>query len=169
MTLELDGGIIVALRPHSRTRNEAPLPVNCDILASHEPPYNVLDYTYSGQRAGSIPLRKSIDESPTKPCLMLSGHIHEGRGARWHTFYNRPPRPGSEHLMRSTYVVNAANANSGRARRLVNGPVVLELVDEDDSDKDKSKNEHQTADEGTGTASNMKNMKFYRPDSLQAL
>jgi Icc-related predicted phosphoesterase len=135
-TLELDGGIVVALRPHSRNYNEALLPPKCDILISHEPPFGVLDYTYHDQRAGSNALRYCVEASADKPSLWLCGHIHEGRGAMRYSFADKNPRPGQPPIDQ-TYVVNAATANEGKARKLVNGPVLIDLVDAaEDADQD---------------------------------
>lgn len=165
MTMELEGGIVLALRPHSRNKNEVLLPPNCDILVSHEPPYGVLDYTYHNQRAGSVSLRSCVESSQTKPALWLCGHIHEGRGAVRHTFSDRPPRPGT--TIRSTLVVNAANANSGKANRVVNGPILVDLVET---------REGENYTETSWAASNSKDgtlfsdaVKLMRPDSLDAL
>ena len=165
MTMELEGGIVLALRPHSRNRNEVTLPPNCDILVSHEPPYGMLDYTYHNQRAGSVSLRTCVESSQTKPALWLCGHIHEGRGAILHTFSDRPPRPGT--TIGSTLVVNAANANSGKANRVVNGPILVDFIE-------KKEGENYTETSWTASTSNGGSLfsdvaKLMRPDSLDAL
>ena len=127
-TLELGGGIVVGMRPHSRNYDQALLPPNCDILISHEPPLGILDYTYNDQRAGSQTLRACVEASADKPSLWLCGHIHEGRGATRQVFTQKNARPGQAPVD-ATYVVNAATANEGKARVLVNGPVLIDLVD----------------------------------------
>jgi Icc-related predicted phosphoesterase len=48
-----------------------------------------------------------------KPAVWFCGHIHEGRSAVWQD---------------KMLVINAANANPGKANKLTNGPVVVELV-----------------------------------------
>ena len=117
LTLE-EIGLVLDLRPFGRGRNpQKLLPDVCDVLVSHEPPFGILDRTYRGDRVGSIPLRHAVESGTNSPALWLCGHIHEGRGAVWHTFSSEP-----------TVVVNAANANSGKARRLVTGPVVVDIV-----------------------------------------
>ena len=52
------------------------------------------------------------------PKLWLCGHIHEGRGMEEVAFGLSP---------RQTLVVNAANANTGRATSIRYGPIVLDL------------------------------------------
>lgn len=52
----------------------------------------------------------------------LCGHIHEGRGAAKEIFTAK----GKE-CDDATLVVNAANANFGKANRLVSGAVVLDI------------------------------------------
>ncbi|MDK2870143.1 MAG: uncharacterized protein PWP39_1378 [Pyrococcus sp.] len=50
-----------------------------DIVLTHAPPYGTkLDKTHSGIHAGSIGLRRFIEEKQPKLCIC--GHIHEGRG-----------------------------------------------------------------------------------------
>lgn len=50
-----------------------------DILLTHAPPKNTnLDKVFFGVHAGSISVRKIIEEK--KPILNVCGHIHEGRG-----------------------------------------------------------------------------------------
>lgn len=50
-----------------------------DIVLTHAPPYGTkLDKTHSGIHAGSMGLRKFIEEKQPKLCIC--GHIHEGRG-----------------------------------------------------------------------------------------
>jgi Icc-related predicted phosphoesterase len=91
---------------------------NIDILLTHEPPYGILDRTYRKERVGSIVLRHAVESSPHKPKLWCCGHIHEARGAKSHMFGN------SQQL---TLVVNAANANSGKAKRVITGPVLIDV------------------------------------------
>ena len=52
------------------------------------------------------------------PYLWLCGHIHEGRGAESVSFGVSP---------RETLVINAANANSGRATHIASGPIVVDI------------------------------------------
>ena len=160
-TLELTGGIIVGMRPHSRNYNDALLPPNCDIVISHEPPFGILDYTYQDQRAGSVPLRSCVEASADKPALWLCGHIHEGRGATRHVFTMKAaPQPGRP-TPDSTVVVNAATANEGKARVLVNGPVLIDLVDAAD--------EVEAHDWKSGPSNGDGSIRLMRPDSLDAL
>jgi Icc-related predicted phosphoesterase len=160
-TLELTGGIVVGMRPHSRNyNNDALLPPNCDILISHEPPFGILDYTYHDQRAGSLPLRSCVESSADKPALWLCGHIHEGRGATRHVFSTTSPRPGAT-IVDSTLVINAATANEGKARVLVNGPVLIDVVDA----ADEVEAHEWKSDSSVGDGS----VRLMRPDSLNAL
>ncbi|KAJ7698568.1 Metallo-dependent phosphatase-like protein [Mycena rosella] len=62
-----------------------------DILLTHGPPRNILDFTNTKDRAGCAALSARLPE--LKPKLHVFGHIHEARGAylqRW--------KPGSEQL-----------------------------------------------------------------------
>ena len=119
-TVTLKDGTILEARPFLRSRNpQATLPDNCDVLMTHEPPFGICDQTYRMERVGSLSLRHAVESSRVPPALWLCGHIHEGRGAVWHSFSSSSS---------STAVVNAANANSGKARRVTTGPVVIDLV-----------------------------------------
>ena len=124
------GGLRMAVEPFSRrsyariaqaTENVS----NADVLISHEPPHGTLDLTYSGTRAGSRALREAVVSAETKPRAWLCGHIHEGRGLAREMF----DRGESE--CAPTLVVNAANANVGKARRLVTGAVLIDIERED--------------------------------------
>eukprot|EP00523_Entomoneis_sp_CCMP467_P001055 CAMPEP_0168743406 /NCGR_PEP_ID=MMETSP0724-20121128/13560_1 /TAXON_ID=265536 /ORGANISM="Amphiprora sp., Strain CCMP467" /LENGTH=157 /DNA_ID=CAMNT_0008791035 /DNA_START=69 /DNA_END=542 /DNA_ORIENTATION=- len=65
--------------------------------------------------------------------LWLCGHIHEGRGVTQHDFANsqqhqqRDDNDDSSSTPAATVIVNAANANAGRAQRLDYGPMVIDL------------------------------------------
>jgi predicted phosphodiesterase len=166
MTMELEGGILLALRPHSKTRTEVLMPLNCDILVSHEPPYGMLDYTYHHQRAGSMPLRTSVESSQTKPALWLCGHIHEGRGAVQHIFSDKAPRPGVK--TSATMVVNAANANSGKANSVVNGPIIIDFVEKKEGEEESTAESTWYASPNEGGPM-FSDVKLMRPDSLGAL
>lgn len=115
--------ITIGVRPFSRKGHNVLLPP-CDILLTHEPPRGVLDRTYQGLHVGSKSLLSAVQESHEKPRLWLCGHIHEGRGSRLCSW-------GSESAATTaaTLVLNAANANSGRARQVVAGPAIVEVVD----------------------------------------
>lgn len=136
-------GVKFALEPFSRRmayrsfrRRSSPTYVKsslpeCDVLVSHEPPKGVLDLTYHGFSAGSAYLRDLVERAEDKPRLWLCGHIHESRGV-----ISRHFRPGGIQMNpddkeddreASTMVINASNANSGRANRLVTGAVIVEV------------------------------------------
>jgi predicted phosphodiesterase len=121
------GGFELAMIPHGSARTltaSGGLPSSCDILATHVPPYKTLDRTFTGKHAGSQFLTKTVRNMGDKaPRLWLCGHIHEGRGITKRRFGSR-----------ETLVVNAANANEGRASHLEHGPVVIRL--ESDKEKD---------------------------------
>lgn len=93
------------------------LPKECDVFASHVPPYKVLDETCTKANAGSPFLTKVVRSMRGRgtPRLWLCGHIHEGRGLMDRKF-------GDSVV---TTVVNAANANSGRATEVVHGPITV--------------------------------------------
>lgn len=111
-------GITIGVVPFSRGRLREPIP-ECDVLITHVPPKGVLDKCYNGDRAGSRFLTEAVNEMLTKPRLWLCGHIHEGYGYEVVRF-------GSDYA-RATLVVNAANANTGRANKLEHAPIVVEI------------------------------------------
>ncbi|KAI2506883.1 calcineurin-like phosphoesterase-like protein [Fragilaria crotonensis] len=92
-TVTLQDGTILEARPFLRSRNpQAVLPEHCDVLMTHEPPFGICDQTYRMERVGSLSLRHAVESSPMPPALWLCGHIHEGRGAVWHSFLLLPRR-----------------------------------------------------------------------------
>lgn len=128
-------GVTFALEPYARRMSlrsirkqlspaESPLPF-CDVLVTHEPPKGILDLTYHGFTAGSSFLRNLVDNAKDKPRLWLCGHIHEGRGILTKTFSAKAEVEHDDSM--STIVINAANANSGKANRLVSGAVVIDV------------------------------------------
>jgi Icc-related predicted phosphoesterase len=60
------------------TERFAEIPEGIDILVTHAPPMGFGDMTLDGRREGSEALLHAIHYKP--PRLVLSGHIHEGRG-----------------------------------------------------------------------------------------
>ena len=135
-------GVSFALEPYSRriisfqsnigrrTYTSMPTLPECDILVSHEPPKGVLDMTYHGFSAGSSYLRELVEHAQHKPRLWLCGHIHESRGVLEKHFYsaNRKNKGSNNGFdTATTMVINASNANSGKANRLVSGAVVVEI------------------------------------------
>ena len=59
------------------------IPDDIDVLITHGPPYNVLDLTRRGDRAGDEELRNWYLRNPqTNPRLHVFGHIHEGYGVK---------------------------------------------------------------------------------------
>jgi len=134
--LKIDG-VKFALQPFSRRAHTTISQTlqnlaNADVLISHEPPKGVLDLTYSGMRVGSQVLRHAVEMSKTKPRCWLCGHIHEGRGASREIF-----APNGERCDETTLVVNAANANVGKAHRLISGAVLLD-IERESAPNDKS-------------------------------
>ncbi len=100
---------------------------NIDILATHEPPHNILDKCISGDRAGNSLIRLAVENmKELPPKLWVCGHIHEGRGSMRTTFGSKKQES------RETLVINAANANPGRAHHLDYGPVVVDVSNESD-------------------------------------
>ena len=79
----------------------------------------MLDRAVSGEHAGDESLRAAVRKASGKPRLWLFGHIHEGAGAARVRFGARADP--------ATACVNAANANPGIAKRLVHGPIAIEL------------------------------------------
>lgn len=62
--------------------------------------------------------------------LLYEGHIHEGRGAVRTTFGTK--NNNNNNQQRETLVINAANANPGRAEQIVYGPVVVDISSNND-------------------------------------
>jgi hypothetical protein len=104
-------------------RRKKCLPKSCDVLVSHVPPKKVLDQCWpSGLYAGSETLLRGVQKmTGGLPIVWLCGHIHEGRGIRkihlGKQLQQHPP----------TVIINASNANAGRAKSIDYGPVVLQL------------------------------------------
>lgn len=63
------------------------IPNDVDILATHGPPFGILDNTPSGERVGCKDLKREIEKK--KPRVCVFGHIHNGYGAAIHgeTFF----------------------------------------------------------------------------------
>jgi Icc-related predicted phosphoesterase len=110
-SLVLEDGTVMEVRPFDRSHNQPPLSSMTDILVTHEPPFGLCDQTCRGQHVGSWSLLQATVME--KPAVWFCGHIHEGRSAVWQD---------------KMLVINAANANPGKANKLTNGPVVVELV-----------------------------------------
>jgi Icc-related predicted phosphoesterase len=117
--------VVFALVPYGSSRKlaaEQGIPNQCDVFASHVPPFKDLDHCLTGRHAGSGFLTRIVHGMVAggQPRLWLCGHIHEGRGVKLRRF-------GKGKDGRDTLVINAANANSGPAANLDHGPVVLKL------------------------------------------
>jgi len=76
------------------------------IVLTHQPPRNSRDEVYSGERTGSVGLRRFVEEH--QPDLLICGHIHEDWG---------------EAKIGSTKVVNVGEMREGYA-------AIIELDDE---------------------------------------
>ena len=114
-----------------RSSSSTLLPSTCDILASHEPPYNILDKCISGKHAGSRRIRGAVEHMiGLPPKLWLCGHIHEGRG------FERVQFGRNRDIHRETMIINAANANHGRANRLINGPTIIDISNDSNDSND---------------------------------
>jgi Calcineurin-like phosphoesterase len=119
-TVSLTPNLVLGVIPHGPMRKKSILPKACDILATHVPPYTILDRTCTGKAAGSTHLTKLVRSMQDKPRLWLCGHIHEGPGVAVRQW-------GAQ----STTIINAANANAGRAMQWDHDPVIVQ-VDNDD-------------------------------------
>jgi len=119
-----------SIRRRTSSYGESMLP-KCDVLVTHEPPKGVLDLTYHGFSAGSLYLRQLVEQAEEKPRLWCCGHIHESRGVITRNFrhqeFGQNDDDVDESKDASTMVINASNANSGRANRLVSGAVLVEV------------------------------------------
>lgn len=90
------------------------IPDNIDILISHGPPRNVLDYTKRGENVGSYSILDALDR--VKPRLLVTGHIHESCG---HLLY--------KHQGKNTLCVNASIMDCHY--QPVNKPIIVEFKD----------------------------------------
>ena len=156
-TVTLPYNVTLGVLPFSRRRDISLLP-HCDILATHEPPYGILDVTYQRLRAGSMSLRHAVEASSNKPSLWLCGHIHESRGSVMHTFVNERTTTAER-----TLVINAANSNAGQANRIVSGPVLVDVLN------DMSSLANSTTWRAGLSADDASPVTLDRPDSLEAM
>ena len=114
-------GLRVLVMPFSRRRRahtRSPMP-GCDVLLTHSPPKFLLDKCYNGENAGSTTLRHAVEQSLAPPQLWICGHVHEARGHAYLESAVGAPK---------TLVLNAANANVGRASHLVAAPCVADVL-----------------------------------------
>jgi hypothetical protein len=58
-----------------------------DVVMTHGPPKGIMDYTHSGERAGSPDLFRALARA--RPRMHCFGHIHEGWGAKLVTWRDR--------------------------------------------------------------------------------
>ncbi|KAJ6491262.1 Metallo-dependent phosphatase-like protein, partial [Mycena vitilis] len=119
-----------------------------DILLTHGPPFNLLDYTKRDTRAGCPALAARLPA--LRPRLHVFGHIHEARGAYVHV-WSRPGNLGAQNASQTadtspdigeevipegeqTVFVNAANWPAGPNESVGIGglgvqPVIVDLLD----------------------------------------
>jgi hypothetical protein len=120
-TLSLNDNLSLGVVPYGSSRKltaSNSIPTDCDIFASHVPPLKTLDRTFTGKSAGSGFLNRVVTSmGKNVPRLWLCGHIHEGRGVAERQFGGK----------KTTTVINAANANRGRATHLDHGAVVVQI------------------------------------------
>ncbi|KAJ7248843.1 Metallo-dependent phosphatase [Mycena haematopus] len=94
-----------------------------DLLLTHCPPHDVLDFTNRAERAGCPALAARL---PTlRPRLHVFGHIHEARGAHVH-LWARSDRPNQELSVEEgeqTIFINASNYPSGPNAVGASGPI----------------------------------------------
>ncbi|KAJ5184438.1 hypothetical protein N7491_007697 [Penicillium cf. griseofulvum] len=62
---------------------------NVDVVLTHGPPKGILDYTHSGERAGSPDLFRALACARPRPRMHCFGHIHESWGAKLVTWRDR--------------------------------------------------------------------------------
>ncbi|KAF3384721.1 Metallophosphoesterase domain-containing protein 1 [Penicillium rolfsii] len=90
---------------------------NVDVAITHGPPKGVMDYTYSGERAGCPYLFEAI--SRARPRLHCFGHIHEGWGAKlvtWrHTTSAKPSHLTDIDNGRSTVIDKLSTLGSAKS------------------------------------------------------
>ena len=114
-----------------------------DIIASHSPPKNILDRTYSKTHAGCPTLRKKVETQMLvsgPPRVWMCGHIHEGRGYTLHTFQKQSSILKGE---KETLIINAANANGGPAKFIEHGPILFDIPDSQQQQQQPIPNDNQ--------------------------
>ncbi|KAL3916546.1 MAG: hypothetical protein SGPRY_006773 [Prymnesium sp.] len=111
-------GVTFDLVPYFHRGRLGSFKPTAQILVSHEPPHNVLDRCIGGKRAGTHCLRRAVERAAWSPYVWLCGHIHEAAGAERVRFGKGA---------RATVCVNGCNANPGLAKKLVLGPLVINL------------------------------------------
>jgi predicted phosphodiesterase len=137
-TIHLPDGTILDLRPWKAAGGARKLiPRNADIVISHEPLWGILDVNRNDDHIGSLKLRGVIAETPEHnlPAVWICGHVHESRGAAVINSKNHKKKS-------MVVVINASNANPGRASHLAHGPVFVDLVprrDDVGEDEDQQK------------------------------
>ncbi|KAE8444920.1 hypothetical protein EG329_014047 [Mollisiaceae sp. DMI_Dod_QoI] len=87
------------------TKNPVPDFPGIDIMMTHGPPEDILDWTYSGARVGCRALIHAV--SRARPLLYCFGHIHEAHGAELVTWKDDTTQPGKEAIERQDSMPNA--------------------------------------------------------------
>ena len=85
------------------------------VVITHQPPRGSRDLIYSGERTGSVGLRRFVEDF--QPDLLLCGHIHEDRG---------------EAMIGSAKVVNAGEMRRGYAAKIdldLEGEISVEWIE----------------------------------------
>ncbi|KAJ6532766.1 Metallo-dependent phosphatase-like protein [Mycena vulgaris] len=83
-----------------------------DILLTHGPPRNIMDFTNSKDRAGCATLSARLPE--LKPKLHVFGHIHEARGAHLHHWTRGSGQLGVQNAIQLGIKVGNANIPDAR-------------------------------------------------------
>jgi Icc-related predicted phosphoesterase len=99
-------------RPESKlAQHWSAIPDDTDVLITHDPPYMIMDYSFSGseEHCGSPSLWTEITKR-IKPKVHVFGHIHEQYGIK---------------VIGETTFINASNLDG--AYDIVNPPVLLEI------------------------------------------
>lgn len=121
-TIAITANLTMGVIPYGSSRKwkaSQGIPTQCDVLATHVPPLHTLDRTFTGKAAGSGFLNQVVNSMGSgAPRLWLCGHIHEARGVAHCAFGGKKA---------STMVINAANANRGRAMQLDHGAIVVRV------------------------------------------
>jgi len=78
---------------------------NIDIMMTHGPPQDILDCTFSGERAGCENLLRAA--SRARPKLYCFGHIHEGHGTKMVTWKDNKSVLGKEVFSHLEYTLTA--------------------------------------------------------------
>jgi hypothetical protein len=109
-------------------KNPVPDFPGIDIMMTHGPPEDILDWTYNGANVGCRALMRAV--SRARPLLYCFGHIHEACGAKMVTWKDDKTKIGADAIENQTSMPNAYSGPSkwpvkfGKETLMVNASIV---------------------------------------------